>query len=67
VAEAVIRLAQALQLETVAEGVETPEQATELSLLGYHTGQGYHFAHPMTAEAIEELLGSTRRAESVGR
>jgi diguanylate cyclase (GGDEF)-like protein/PAS domain S-box-containing protein len=56
VAEAVIRLSQALNLDTVAEGIENDAQATELTLLGYPLAQGYHFAKPMDPERIEALL-----------
>jgi diguanylate cyclase len=47
IAEAVIRLAQILGLTTVAEGIETPEQANELRELGCETAQGYLYAKPM--------------------
>jgi len=57
VAEAVLRLGDALRLQTVAEGVEHDAQARELTLLGCHTAQGYHFARPMPAEAVATLLG----------
>jgi diguanylate cyclase (GGDEF)-like protein len=61
VAEAVLRLAQALNLDTVAEGIEEQAQATELALLGYHSGQGYYYAKPMTPEAMTaRLLSSVR-------
>ncbi|WP_327002638.1 EAL domain-containing protein [Dactylosporangium sp. NBC_01737] len=55
-ARAVILLADALGLETVAEGVESPEQAAVLRELGYTLGQGYHLAQPMTAEGVSRLL-----------
>lgn len=58
VAEAVIRLSQSLNLDTVAEGIENDAQATELTLLGYPLAQGYHFAKPMDPERIEALLDS---------
>lgn len=41
---AVISMAQALQLRTVAEGVESPEQARTLLALGCDEAQGYHYA-----------------------
>jgi len=41
---AVISVARALQLRTVAEGVETPEQASTLMALGCDEAQGYHYA-----------------------
>jgi EAL domain-containing protein (putative c-di-GMP-specific phosphodiesterase class I) len=56
VAEAVVRLGHALHLDTVAEGVETREQAIELTLLGCRTGQGFHYAYPMPAEFVDAML-----------
>lgn len=41
---AVISMARALHLRTVAEGVETPEQASALLTLGCDEAQGYHYA-----------------------
>jgi diguanylate cyclase (GGDEF)-like protein len=59
IAEAVIRLAQALRLRTIAEGIETAEQAAELLTLGCATGQGYLYAKPRPApEVLAELLAS---------
>jgi EAL domain-containing protein (putative c-di-GMP-specific phosphodiesterase class I) len=48
--ELVISVGRVLDLETVAEGVETEEQAETLRLAGVGIAQGYRFAHPMTAE-----------------
>jgi diguanylate cyclase (GGDEF)-like protein/PAS domain S-box-containing protein len=59
VAEAVVRLAQILHLETVAEGIEDIRQANELTLLGCKSGQGYHFARPLDAEAVGALIAGT--------
>ncbi|GAB3833529.1 bifunctional diguanylate cyclase/phosphodiesterase [Dactylosporangium cerinum] len=56
VARAVIQLARALGLDTVAEGVESAEQAAVLRELGYTLGQGYHLARPMTADGVAGLL-----------
>src|SRR5205085_446022 len=52
----VIDLANALDMETVAEGVETAEQAAILDSLGCHVAQGYYFVRPQPADAIERLL-----------
>jgi diguanylate cyclase len=60
VARAVIQLAGALGLDTVAEGVESAEQVAVLRTLGYTLGQGYHLAEPMTAEGISRLLARQR-------
>ncbi len=63
VAEAVIRLSQVLGLRTVAEGIETPAQATELQLLGCGLGQGYLFARPLPAGELNAMMSNaaTRR------
>ncbi|MEV6347477.1 bifunctional diguanylate cyclase/phosphodiesterase [Actinoplanes sp. NPDC051851] len=47
VTTAIIHLANALHLRTIAEGIETPEQADELRGLGCVTGQGYLYAKPL--------------------
>jgi EAL domain-containing protein (putative c-di-GMP-specific phosphodiesterase class I) len=52
VVDAVVRLAQALGLKVVAEGVETDEQAAILKSLGCDELQGYLFAKPMSAHAL---------------
>jgi diguanylate cyclase len=56
VAEAVIRLGHILHLDTVAEGVESEGQATELTLLGCRTGQGFHYSHALPPEEVDALL-----------
>jgi diguanylate cyclase (GGDEF)-like protein len=54
--DAILRLAHALDLEVVAEGIETAEQAEALRLLGCPLGQGYQFARPLDpANATERL------------
>jgi EAL domain-containing protein (putative c-di-GMP-specific phosphodiesterase class I) len=55
-ARAIVQLGQAMGLATVAEGIETAEQATVLRDLGCGYGQGYFFARPMTGEALRALL-----------
>lgn len=52
VVNAVIKLAQALSLKVVAEGVETEAQHQILRTLGCDELQGYLFAKPMTAQAL---------------
>ncbi|MGZ4537997.1 MAG: putative bifunctional diguanylate cyclase/phosphodiesterase [Blastococcus sp.] len=51
IASAVIALARNLNLSTVAEGVETAEQADELTRLGASFLQGFSLAMPMTGGA----------------
>lgn len=54
--QAIINLARALDLKTVAEGVETAEAASKLRELGVDSLQGYHFAEPMPAGDLEHWL-----------
>jgi EAL domain-containing protein (putative c-di-GMP-specific phosphodiesterase class I) len=45
-----------LRLTVVAEGVEGAEHVAALRDLGCDIAQGYHFARPMMAEALTELM-----------
>ncbi|OJF13592.1 putative bifunctional diguanylate cyclase/phosphodiesterase [Couchioplanes caeruleus] len=56
ITEAILRLSHALHLTTVAEGIETTEQAAELQLLGCGIGQGYLFAEPLPPSQMLSLL-----------
>jgi diguanylate cyclase (GGDEF)-like protein len=57
-AHAIIRLAAALQLETVAEGIEGVAQIDQLRELGCRMGQGYYLARPVDAAGMEAILSS---------
>ena len=52
VVDAVVKLAQALGLKVVAEGVETEAQHEILRSFGCHELQGFLFARPMSALAL---------------
>jgi diguanylate cyclase (GGDEF)-like protein/PAS domain S-box-containing protein len=56
VAESVIRLGHSLHLEVVAEGIESQAQANELTLLGFRTGQGFHYSPPLSPAEVDDLL-----------
>ena len=47
---AIVDMAQALDLDVVAEGVETPEQRDALGRLGCKQAQGFLFGRPMPAD-----------------
>jgi diguanylate cyclase (GGDEF)-like protein len=54
--ETIVSLAHALKLRTVAEGVETADQAEVLARLGCDLAQGYHLARPVAPERLEAML-----------
>jgi EAL domain-containing protein (putative c-di-GMP-specific phosphodiesterase class I) len=57
VVEAIIGLADALGLTTVAEGVETEAQLDVLRELGCGRAQGYYLGRPTESQRIAELIG----------
>ncbi len=60
IVRAVIQMARALELNTMAEGVETEAQAAFLLAEGCEGGQGYHFGRPVPPEEIARLHASGR-------
>ena len=56
IVSAIIRMAQALGLQTTAEGVETAAQLQFLREQGCDEAQGYHFSPPQAAGQIEAFL-----------
>ncbi|GAB7125603.1 bifunctional diguanylate cyclase/phosphodiesterase [Silvimonas sp. JCM 19000] len=58
IVNAVIQLAHALDIEVVAEGVETPGQRDLLQAQGCESLQGYFFARPFAATELEGYLRS---------
>ncbi|RON18564.1 EAL domain-containing protein [Pseudomonas frederiksbergensis] len=61
VAPHIIRMAQALQLKVIAEGIEHEAQAVLLSSEGVKFGQGWLFAHALSAVQFIELITRGRR------
>jgi diguanylate cyclase (GGDEF)-like protein/PAS domain S-box-containing protein len=57
---AVMDMAVALDLQSIAEGIETPEQLSLIRELGCELGQGYLFSRPVPAREITALLRSGR-------
>ncbi len=52
----VVRMAHALEIPVIAEGVETKQQADFLKSVGWLFMQGYLFAKPMPPDAFERLI-----------
>lgn len=63
IARAIVALAHMLDLEIVAEGVETQAQANFLDDAQCEAQQGYLFARPMSAEAMTAWLLERERGE----
>lgn len=56
IAESIIALSNLLELNAIAEGIETPEQLRWLQTLGCELGQGYLFSRPVPPEQATTLL-----------
>jgi EAL domain-containing protein (putative c-di-GMP-specific phosphodiesterase class I) len=65
-ARAVLALGRTLQLETVAEGVESNHQATELRRLECSLAQGYLFARPADGPTLAGLLRMATEVDDAG-
>ncbi|MBE6034514.1 MAG: EAL domain-containing protein [Clostridiales bacterium] len=52
----IIKMSKELKLETVAEGIETREQAEALKAMNCDVAQGYYFARPMHPEEFESMI-----------
>ena len=62
VVTAIIKLARALNLGVIAEGVETEEQRACLTAAGCGDIQGYLFSRPLSADGIGDLLQAAASA-----
>jgi diguanylate cyclase (GGDEF)-like protein len=60
-AQAIINLGTTLAVRTIAEGIEQPDQRSQLRALGCELGQGYHFSRPATAAELDSRYFGTRR------
>ena len=63
-ARSILAIGKALNLTTVAEGVETAEQLAALRELGCDRAQGFLFGRPQTAGEIEGMLETRRMVQS---
>jgi diguanylate cyclase (GGDEF)-like protein/PAS domain S-box-containing protein len=58
IVETIVALSNQLDLDTIAEGIETQKQLERLQQLGYKFGQGYLFSKPLSLEAAEAFLAN---------
>jgi diguanylate cyclase (GGDEF)-like protein/PAS domain S-box-containing protein len=56
IVQAIISMAHSLELETIAEGVETAAQQALLQQLGCQAIQGYHYGKPLPAEQAKAFI-----------
>ena len=63
VVESIVELARKLGIETVAEGIEAPEQVDFLRSIGCDLVQGYVYARPMPAEELEAWMRARHGGE----
>ncbi len=54
---AILDIGRQLDIDVVAEGVESEAQMRQLEIMGCELAQGYLFAAPLTADVIERRLG----------
>jgi EAL domain-containing protein (putative c-di-GMP-specific phosphodiesterase class I) len=52
----VVAIARSLEIQCIAEGVESPTQLMHLASLGCHQCQGFFFGHPMKLEELPPIL-----------
>jgi EAL domain-containing protein (putative c-di-GMP-specific phosphodiesterase class I) len=55
--EGIVRIAEAFELDVIAEGVETERQRAALAAAGCGFGQGYLFSRPIDLPEAAALLG----------
>jgi diguanylate cyclase (GGDEF)-like protein len=56
VVQAIVKLARALRLDVIAEGVETTEQRDQLIDIGCEEIQGYLYSRPVDSARIDEMF-----------
>jgi diguanylate cyclase (GGDEF)-like protein len=62
VVAAIVRLARALKMAVVAEGVETTEQRTRLASAGCRDIQGYLASKPLPVEMVQDFIDGFAKA-----
>jgi len=63
---AIVRMAQALSVEVIAEGVESERQLQALRALDCELAQGFYLHRPLAAAEVSKLLAA-ERPNAVGR
>jgi EAL domain-containing protein (putative c-di-GMP-specific phosphodiesterase class I) len=56
IVKTILMLGENLDIQVVAEGIETPSQLDKLRALGCRAGQGYLFSRPIDCETVYQFL-----------
>lgn len=65
IARNIVRMGKELQLEIMAEGIETPEQWQMMQDLGCDAFQGFYFSRPITARDFEQFVKESSEMRNV--
>lgn len=66
VLRAMVMLAREFGLVSVAEGVETEEEAQIVQQIGFDLGQGYNWSRPISGPEFDEFLSAGKRKRMAG-
>jgi EAL domain-containing protein (putative c-di-GMP-specific phosphodiesterase class I) len=64
IVRAIIQLGKSLNMQVIAEGVETLEQEAYIVAQGCHEGQGYLYSKPLAARELTALLKQSERSHA---
>ena len=62
IVRAIIQLGRSLNMQVIAEGVESAEQEAYITALGCNEGQGYYYSRPLSASAFDDWIRSYNNA-----
>lgn len=58
IVRAITSLAKSIDIEVIAEGIETPQEIVQLQQLGCGFGQGYWFSKPLESRVAAQMISS---------
>ena len=64
IVKTIISLGKSMNINLIAEGIETNEHRTQLLALGCDTGQGYYYSKPLPEDQFFALLQAQAQAEA---
>jgi EAL domain-containing protein (putative c-di-GMP-specific phosphodiesterase class I) len=67
IVETIIAMAEHLNLDVIAEGVETKEEMDFLNAKGCNNYQGFYFSTPLPAPSLEAFLQDWMKKNTVGK